>query len=87
MNFLSFRPNRLKQRVGLARAMPDRDGKIWPNSQTGPNGGVQFTVGYPLLNGCHACASAGFAIFNWNFEAQGKFLGTAFMGLTPPPLQ
>jgi hypothetical protein len=63
----------------------DRDGKIWPNSQTGPNGGVQFTVGYPLLNGCHACARAGFAIFNWNFDAQGKFLGTAFMGLTPPP--
>jgi hypothetical protein len=65
----------------------DRDGNIWPNSQIGPNGGVQFTVGYPLLNGCHACASAGFAIFNWDFDAQGKFLGTAFMGLTPPPLQ
>jgi hypothetical protein len=65
----------------------DRDGKIWPNSEAGPNGGVQFTVGYPLLNGCHACASAGSAIFNWNFDAQGKFLGTAFMGLTPPPLQ
>jgi hypothetical protein len=65
----------------------DRDGKIWPNSQTGPDGGMQFTVGYPLLNGCHACASAGFAVFNWNFDAQGKFLGTAFMGLTPPALQ
>jgi hypothetical protein len=65
----------------------DRDGKIWPNSQTGPDGGVQFTVGYPLLNGCHACERAGFAVFNWNFDAQGKFLGTAFMGLTPPPLQ
>jgi len=65
----------------------DRDGKIWPNSQTGPDGGIQFTVGYPLLNGCHACANAGFAIFNWNFDAQGKFLGTAFMGMTPPPLQ
>lgn len=65
----------------------DRDGKIWPNSQTGPNGGVQFTVGYPLLNGCHACERAGFAIFNWNFDAKGKFLGTSFMGLTPPPLK
>jgi hypothetical protein len=65
----------------------DRDGKIWPNSQTGPNGGVQFTVGYPLFNGCHTCARAGMAIFNWNFDAQGKFLGTTFEGLTPPPLQ
>ena len=54
----------------------DRDGKTWPNSQTGPNGGVQFTVGYPLINGCHACARAGSAIFTWNFAAQGKFLGT-----------
>ena len=64
----------------------DRDGKTWPNSQTGPNGGVQFVVGYPLINGCHACARAGFAMFTWNFTAQGKFLGTTFVGMTPPPL-
>jgi len=43
-------------------------------------------VGYPLLNGCHACERAGFAIFTWNFDAQGKFLRTAFAGMTPPPL-
>jgi len=65
----------------------DRDGKTWPNSQTGPNGGSQFTVGYLLINGCHACAHAGSAIFTWNFSAQGKFLGTTFVGMTPPPLQ
>jgi hypothetical protein len=64
----------------------DRDGKEWPNSQPGPNGGKQFVVGYPLLNGCHACARAGQAIFTWNFDAQGKFLGTSFQGMTPPPL-
>jgi hypothetical protein len=63
----------------------DRDGKIWPNSQAGPNGGIQFVVGYPLLNGCHACERGGFAIFTWNFDADGKFLGTSFMGMTPPP--
>lgn len=65
----------------------DRDGKIWPNSQTGPNGGIQFTVEYPLINGCHACARAGFAIFNWNFDAKGKFLGTTFQGMLDPSLQ
>lgn len=65
----------------------DRDGKTWPNSQTVPNGGIQFVVGYPLINGCHACARAGFALFTWNFTAQGKFLGTTFVGMTPPPLQ
>jgi hypothetical protein len=56
----------------------DRDGKIWPNSQAGPGGGIQFTVGYPLRNGCHACALAGFAIFDWNFDVQG---------MIGPPLQ
>jgi len=65
----------------------DRDGTTWPNSQPGPNGGVQFTVGYPLINGCHACERVGFVMFNWNFDAQGKFLGTTFMGMTPPPLK
>jgi len=25
-------------------------------------------------------------MFNWNFTAQGKFLGTTFVGMTPPPL-
>jgi hypothetical protein len=64
----------------------DRDGKTWPNSQSGPNGGTQFVVGYPLINGCHACARAGLAIFTWNFDAQGKFLGTSFQGMTPAPL-
>src|SRR5208282_644913 len=64
----------------------DRDGKIWPNSQVGPDGGIQFTVAYPLRNGCHACASAGQAIFNWNFDATGKFLGTSFQGMLDPPL-
>jgi hypothetical protein len=65
----------------------DRDGTNWPNSQPGPNGGVQFTVGYPLINGCHACERVGFAMFNWNFGPQGKFLGTTFVGMTPPPVQ
>jgi hypothetical protein len=65
----------------------DRGGKSWPNSQTGPNGGIEFVVGYPMLNGCHACERAGLAIFPWNFDAQGKFLGTTFVGMTPPPSQ
>jgi hypothetical protein len=65
----------------------DRDGKTWPESQPGSNGGTQFVVAYPLINGCHACARAGLAIFTWNFDAQGKFLGTSFQGMTPAPLQ
>ncbi len=77
----------LKNQFPKADVWPgDRDGKIWPNSQAGPNGGTQFVVGYPLINGCHACERAGMAIFTWNFDTHGKFLGTSFMGMTPPPL-
>lgn len=65
----------------------DRDGKIWPNSQAGADGGIQFTVGYPLLDGCHACARVGDAIFNWEFDAAGKFLGTSFQGIIGQSLQ
>jgi hypothetical protein len=64
----------------------DRDGKTWPNSQTGQNGGQQFIIGYPLRNGCQTCAHAGFALFTWNFNSSGKFTGTSFLGMTPAPL-
>ena len=60
----------------------DRDGKTWPTSQTGQDGGLQFTIGYPLINGCHACAHEGTAMFTWNFDAKGKFKGTQFIGMT-----
>jgi hypothetical protein len=84
----SFQFQDLKNTFPQANLWPgDRDGKTWPNSQAGPNGGIQFVVSYPLRNGCHACASAGSALFNWNFDAQGKFLGTTFLGLLSAPLQ
>jgi hypothetical protein len=83
----SFQFQDLKRQFSKVDVWPgDRDGMIWPNSQPGSNGGVQFTVQYPLINGCHACARAGFAIFNWNFDARGKFLGTSFQGMLDPPL-
>jgi hypothetical protein len=63
----------------------DRDGQTWPQAQSA-NGGTQFVLSYPLRNGCPTCAHAGDAIFTWNFSAQGKFLGTSFMGMTPAPL-
>ena len=65
----------------------DRDGTTWPNSSKNPDGSLSFTLGYPLLNGCHACERAGTVEFNWNFGAQGKFQGTTFLGMTPPPVQ
>jgi hypothetical protein len=65
----------------------DRDGTTWPNSSTNSEGGKSFTMGYPMLNGCHACEKVGTAEFNWKFGPTGKFLGTVFMGMTPPPVQ
>ena len=64
----------------------DRDGKTWPNSQTGNKGGLQFVIGYPLRNGCQTCAHAGFALFQWNFSPSGRFMGTSFLGMTPAPV-
>jgi hypothetical protein len=63
----------------------NRDGRTWPNTQMGPQG-LQFIVGYPLRNGCPLCSNAGAALFTWNFNADGKFIGTSFLGLTPAPL-
>ena len=63
----------------------DRSGNTWPQPKPLPDGGVQFIVGYPLLNGCHACAPTGLARFSWDFDARGKFLGTKYIPSPPPP--
>ena len=63
----------------------DRSANPWPKVQPLPGGGTQFLVTYPLINGCHACEHVGFARFGWNFEANGKFLGTTFIPSPVPP--
>jgi hypothetical protein len=62
----------------------DRSGNAWPQTNRLPDGGLKFIVGYPLLNGCHACATTGLAKFSWDFDAKGKFLGTKYI-TSPPP--
>ena len=77
----------VKQKYPATDIWPgDRSGTTWPQVKPLPDGGQQFIVGYPLINGCPTCAHAGTALFTWNFTADGKFTGTSFMGLTPPPL-
>jgi len=63
----------------------DRSGTAWPQVNPLPDGGQQFIVGYPLINGCHACAHVGLALFAWNFDFSGKFLGTKYLPRPPPP--
>jgi hypothetical protein len=83
----SFQYQDLQNQFSKVGVWPgDRDGKTWPNSQTGNNGGLQFIIGYPLRNGCATCAHAGFVLFTWNFNSSGKFTGTTFMGMTPAPI-
>jgi hypothetical protein len=83
----SFQYQDLKSLFPKAAIFPgNRDGRSWPNSQYGPDGELQFIVGYPLRNGCPTCSNAGAALFTWNFTSNGKFSGTSFMGLTPAPL-
>jgi len=63
----------------------DRSGTEWPQVKPIPNVGQQFIVGYPLMDGCHACRIVGLALFGWNFDNQGKFLGTQYIPKPPPP--
>ena len=63
----------------------DRSNPIWPQVKPLPEGGQQFIIGYPLLNGCHACQHTGLALFSWDFDAKGKFLGTKYIPTPPPP--
>ena len=65
----------------------DRSGTTWPQVKPLPDGGQQVILGYPLINGCHACAHVGLALFAWNFDSRGKFLGTKYIPTPPPPKQ
>ena len=76
----------VKQRYPKTDVWPgDRSGNNWPLTKPLPDGGLQFIVGYPLLDGCHACKPTGLARFSWDFDAKGKFLGTKYVLTLPPP--
>jgi len=76
----------VKQKYSNTDLWPgDRSGTTWPQVKPLPDGGQQFILGYPLINGCHACAHVGLALFAWNFDSRGKFLGTGYIPMPPPP--
>ena len=63
----------VKQKYTATTLFPgDRSGSVWPQVKPLPDGGQQFILGYPLMNGCHACANVGLALFSWDFNAKGK---------------
>lgn len=77
----------VKRRYPQTAVWPgDRSGKLpWPRAQALPEGGTEFIVSYPLINGCHACQRVGAARFGWDFDASGKFLKTVYIPTPPPP--
>ncbi len=76
----------VKQKYTATTLFPgDRSGSMWPQVKPLPDGGQQFILGYPLMNGCHACANVGLALFSWDFDAKGKFVGTKYIATPPPP--
>ena len=59
---------------------------FWPGDRgvTGPQvarGGREFVVGYQLRDQCHACATVGQVRFAFDFEAEGRFLGTRLISV------
>lgn len=73
----------------IVREFPDA--AVWPGdryrldmpkSETLPDGTQRFLVGYWLQNGCHACERIGTIVYAFDFDKQGKFLGTKLVTVT-----
>jgi hypothetical protein len=60
--------------------------RAWPGDKPGSE---RFLFSYPLIDGCRACARSGFANYWWDFDAQGKFVGTQLLSVTRgvPPIK
>ena len=73
----------------LKRRFPDLE--IWPTSaeframKRLPGGGQRFEFAYPLLNGCHACALAGYALVALDFGQDGVYQGFRLIRLETAP--
>lgn len=74
---------------GLAKRYPQIS--LWPGDRYGTNtpvverlagGGLRFHVAYLLRNGCHACEEIGSAVFAFDFDAGGRFMGKKLMMVT-----
>src|SRR5207253_1609130 len=54
----------------------DRNSTGYPIVEALANGGERFVVSYWLQNSCHACERIGSVQFAFDFDKNGKFLGT-----------
>jgi hypothetical protein len=49
------------------------------------DGGQAFTVQFPVVDGCHACARVGQTTIEYDFDASGRFTGAKITGTLPLP--
>ncbi|MGI8958342.1 MAG: hypothetical protein ACR2IV_00995 [Bryobacteraceae bacterium] len=54
---------------------------MYPIARALSTGGERFIVSYWLQNGCHACERIGSVQFAFDFDKDGKFLGTQFQSV------
>jgi predicted secreted protein len=71
----------VKEFPQLSRWPGQRSGAGYPLLKKLPGHGQRFVVGYRLLNGCHSCERLGNAWFAFDFDKNGKFMGTRLMGI------
>jgi predicted secreted protein len=76
---------RLKRLYPAVALWPgDRSDRDYPMPERTPDGGLRFMVRYRLLNGCHACELAGHALYAFEFDKTGRFLGTTYLCVEKP---
>jgi hypothetical protein len=60
---------------------------IFPESSSLPGGGQHFTIIYWLKDGCRACERIGLALYAFDFDSSGKFLGRKFLKVVPTKIR
>lgn len=74
---------RLLARYPRLSLWPGRRGADLPTPRRDAVGGERFVIAYQLQDFCHACAVVGRARFAFRFGADGTFLGTRLVAVTP----
>jgi len=73
------------QHPGVTVFPGGRAGARSPQAVRLNKGGQRVAVGYVLRDGCHACAVVGVVLFGFDFDADGRFLGTRLMSVRAKP--
>jgi hypothetical protein len=73
----------LKKYPALALFPADRHPGREPRAVNLRSGGQRFVVVYEIHDGCHACKVLGYLRLGWDFDVQGRFVGTEVVQARP----